>query len=163
MRERFRSSKNEKTPWDWWFTLLTWETFPSNDKQAQAHWQALLFKVLIISPYCKKDGSSIEQTEFTSTKDALCQVWFKVAQWFWRRFLKVVNAFLQHHYYLPLENDAVLYLNVNSLHPRMLCAKFGWLALQWYWRRFSKIVNTFIKCHNYIPLEMRAVLNLNKL
>ena len=56
----------------------------------------------------------------------------------------------------------VLYLNVNSLHPMMLCAKFGRLA-QLFVEDFLKVVNTFIKCHNYIPLEMCAALNLNKL
>ena len=29
-----------------------------------------------------------EHLEFTSPKDALCQVWLKLAQWFWRRSFK---------------------------------------------------------------------------
>ena len=40
-------------------------------------------------------GSSFEQTWIPFTEaDALCLVWLKLAQWFWRRsFLKVVNLF----------------------------------------------------------------------
>ena len=46
-------------------------------------------------------------------KDALSQAWFKLAQWFWRRrFLNFIAVFSL--------------LNLNSLHPKMLCAKCGW-------------------------------------
>ena len=40
----------------------------------------------------KKDGAlHLNKLEFPSPKDALCQVWLKLAQWFWRRiFLKFV-------------------------------------------------------------------------
>ena len=37
-------------------------------------------------------------------KDALCQVWMKLAQWFWRRrFLNFVNVFSLFCNYLPLK------------------------------------------------------------
>jgi hypothetical protein len=41
----------------------------------------------------------------------LCQVWLKLAQWFWRRFLKDLNPFLHFCDYLPFENDLALHLN----------------------------------------------------
>jgi hypothetical protein len=37
-------------------------------------------------------------------KDDLCQIWLKLAKWFWRRrFIKIVIVFLLFCYYLPLE------------------------------------------------------------
>ena len=47
-----------------------------------------------------------------SSKDALCHVWLKLAQWFWtRRILKVVNFFLLFPNYLPLGMGMALHLN----------------------------------------------------
>ena len=44
--------------------------------------------------------------------DALCQVWLKLAQWFWRRrFLNIVNEFSLFRNYLPLEKGMALHLN----------------------------------------------------
>ena len=50
------------------------------------------------------------------------------AKWFLGRFLNFVNVFLQFHNWSSLEKGVVLHLNKleNSLHPGMLCAKFGW-------------------------------------
>jgi hypothetical protein len=45
-------------------------------------------------------------------KDDLCQVWSKLAHWFWRRrFLNDPTQFLHLCDYLPFEEDLVLYLN----------------------------------------------------
>jgi hypothetical protein len=42
----------------------------------------------------------------------LCQVWLKLAQWFWRReFLNDPPHFCD---YLPFEEDLALYLNKNE-------------------------------------------------
>ena len=57
-----------------------------------------------------------------------------------------------------------IWTNINSLYPRLLCAKFGWnwpsgsgggdfLILSLYFSPF----------HNYLPLEKNAALHLNKL
>ena len=63
-----------------------------------------------------------------SPKDALCQDWLKLAQWFlWRRFFNFVNVFSLFRNYLPLEKSgAFIWTNLNPLHPRMLWPKFGW-------------------------------------
>ena len=50
--------------------------------------------------------------ESPSPKDALSQIWLKLAQRFWRwRFLNFVNVFSLFHNYHPLEKDWALHLN----------------------------------------------------
>ena len=45
----------------------------------------------------------LNQIESPLPKDALCQVWSKLAQCFWRRrFFNFVNVFLLFRYYLPI-------------------------------------------------------------
>ena len=54
----------------------------------------------------------LNKFESSSPKDALCQVWLKLAQLFWRRrFLIFVNVFLLFCNYIPLKKDVVLHLN----------------------------------------------------
>ena len=64
-----------------------------------------------------------------SPKETLCQVWLKLSYWFWRkRFLKFVNVFLLCHKYSPLgKGGPFICSKLNLLHPRMFCAKFGWI------------------------------------
>ena len=79
----------------------------------------------------------LKKHESPSPKDALCQVWLKLAQWFWRRgLLNVVNVFSLFRYYLPLEKGKALYLNkLESRLPKDALCKV-WLKLaQWFWRR----------------------------
>jgi hypothetical protein len=45
-------------------------------------------------------------------KDDLCQVYLKLAQWFWRRkFTNDPTSFLHFSDYLPFEENLTLYLN----------------------------------------------------
>ena len=65
----------------------------------------------------------------------LCQVWLKLAQWFWkRRFLKVVNLFFPN--YLPFGNGVVLYLSkLKCPSPKDILCQV-WLKLaQWFLRK----------------------------
>ena len=57
---------------------------------------------------------------FPSPKNALCQIWLKLGQWFWRRrFLNFVNIFSLFRYYLPLENNVALHLiKLDSPSPK---------------------------------------------
>jgi hypothetical protein len=49
---------------------------------------------------------SFEQTQIPFSKDDLCKVWLKLAQWFWRRkFLNDHTPFLHFCDYLPFEED----------------------------------------------------------
>ena len=53
-----------------------------------------------------------KNNEYASIKDVLCQVWLKLAHWFWRRsFYNFVNVFPLFLYYLPNENGEGLHLN----------------------------------------------------
>ena len=88
----------------------------------------------------------LNKLEFPSPKDALCQIWLKLAQWFWRRrFLNFVNIFSLFHYYLLLEKVGALHLNkLKSPSPNdALCQVWVKLA-QWFWeRRFFRYFNYF--------------------
>ena len=85
---------------------------------------------------------------------------------FWRRgFFNFVDVFSLFRNYLPLEKRGTLHLNkLESLHPRMLFAKFGWN-----WpsgsgdKRFLNFVDVFSLFRNYLPLEKGGALHLNKL
>ena len=108
----------------------------------------------------------LNKLESPSPKDALCQVWLKMALWFWRRrLLNFVNVFSLFHNYLPLEYGGVLHLNkLESPSPKDdLCQ--AWLKLaQWFWRRrFLNFVNVFSLFRNCLPLEKGGALHLNKL
>ena len=82
----------------------------------------------------------LNNVELSSPKDALCKVWSKLAQWFWRRrFLNFVNVFSLFRNYLPLEKGGALHLNkLESPSPTdALCQV--WLKLaQWFLRRSRK-------------------------
>ena len=66
----------------------------------------------------------------------------KLVQWFCRRrrFFKFSQCISQFHNYLPFPWKMVgpfIWTNLNPLHPRMLCAKFGWnLPSRWKCEKF---------------------------
>ena len=64
-------------------------------------------------------------------KDALYQVWLKMTQWFLKRgFLNFVNVFRK----CPWKTAwPFIWTKLNSLYPRMFCAKFGWNWLSSSW------------------------------
>ena len=94
----------------------------------------------------------LKKFESPLNNDALCQVWLRLAQWFWRRrFLNFVNIFLFFRNYIPLEKGGVLHLkkvespsskdvlcHLNKLEfpsPKYALCQV-WLRLaQWFWRR----------------------------
>ena len=111
---------------------------------------------VIISPWEKGGALHLNKLESPSPKDALCQVWLKLAQLFWRRrFFKFVKVFSQFRNYLPLEKDGALHLSkLESPSPNNALYQ-DWLKLaQWFWRReFFNFVNVFSLFRNYRPLE----------
>ena len=65
-------------------------------------WKTIIFKFLQLN------GPFLQNLESLSPKNALCQVWLKLTQWFCRRrFLYFVNVFSIFRYYLPLEKGHV--------------------------------------------------------
>ena len=86
-----------------------------------------IFAISLSSPLEKGWGHSLNKLDFSSPKNALCQVWLKLALWFLRRrFLKFVNVFWLFWYYLPLEKGLALPLNKLEFPPPMDAAKFAW-------------------------------------
>ena len=78
----------------------------------------------------------LDKLESPLPKDALCQVWLKLAQWFWRRFFNIFNIILLFHYYLPLEKGVALYLNkLESPPPKDALCQIRLKLAQWLWRR----------------------------
>ena len=77
-----------------------------------------LYFVNVFSVFCNylplEKGRILHLNKLESPlpRDALCQVWLKLAQWFWRkRFLNFVNVFSLFRNYLPFEMDRALHLN----------------------------------------------------
>ena len=99
----------------------------------------------------------LNKIESPSPKDALCQVWLKLAQWFWRRrFLNFVNVFSLIRNYLPLEKDGALYLNkLETPSPKDALCQVWLKYAQWFWRR---IFNVFLPFGNYLPFERGGAL-----
>ena len=57
-----------------------------------------------------------------------------------------------------------IWTKLNPLHPKLLCAKFGWNMGEWFWRRrFLNFVNVFSLFRNYLPSEKGGALHLKKL
>ena len=87
----------------------------------------LLFRNYL--PLEKGRALHLNKAESPSPKDALCQVWLKLAQWFWRRrFFFILSMFF--HYFVIISPwkraGPFIWTNLNLLHQRVLCAKFGW-------------------------------------
>ena len=138
-----------------------------------AHWywrERFLNFVNVISrfrnylPFEKDMALHFNKLISPSHKDALCQVWLKLAQWFWRRrFLNFVNVFSLFRNYLPLKKGGALHLNkLESPSPKDASSQV-WLKLaQWFWRRrFFNFINVFSLFHNYLPLKKGGALLLN--
>jgi hypothetical protein len=103
--------------------------------------------------------------ESPSSKDNLCHVWLKLAQWFWRRFLNDPTPFLHFFDYLPFEEDLTLYLNKLEYplpKDNFYQVWFNLACLFWR-RRFFKIFSVFLLFRYYLPLERGYPLPLNKL
>ena len=74
----------------------------------------------------------LQKFESPSPKDALCQVWLKLAQWFWLRgVFNFINVFWLFQNYLPLEKGRALHLNkLKSPSPKDALCQVGrnWIS-----------------------------------
>ena len=80
-------------------------------------------------PLEKGAALHLKKLESHSPKDTLCQVWLNLAQWFLRRKCFLISSMYFHYFVIisPLKMAApFIWTNLNLLHQRMLCAKFGW-------------------------------------
>ena len=91
------------------------------------------FQYFVIISLQKRQGHSFEQARIPFIRGCSVQNLFEIGpvQFWRRRFLNFVNAFLLFCYYLPLEGArSFIWTNLNPLHPKILCAKLA----QWFWR-----------------------------
>ena len=101
----------------------------------------------------------MKKFESPSPKDASCQFWLKLAQWFWRRrFFNFANVFSLFRNYLPLEKDQTW----NPTPKYALCKI--WLKLaQPFWRR--RFFNLSMNLHYFVfisPRKKGGALHLKK-
>ena len=83
----------------------------------------------------------LNKLESPSPENALCYVWLKLAQYFWR-FFSVF--FLLFRIYLLLEKGVVLHFNkLESLSSKNALCQVKLKLAQWFWRRFLNFVNGF--------------------
>ena len=75
------------------------------------------------SPVCQQ--KYFRRATVLQLKDALCQVWLKLTQWLWRRYLFIFCKCLFCYYLSP--------------HRRSLCTNFGW-----YWTSGSEVNFSFV-------------------
>ena len=75
---------------------------------------------LNLLPFGEGGALHLNKLEPPSPKDALCQVWLKLALWFWRkRFFNFVNIFSLFRNYLDLEKGGALHLKkLESPSPK---------------------------------------------
>jgi hypothetical protein len=102
-------------------------------------WAHPIFEFFDFLPFEEDPDLYLNNLEFPLPKDDLCQVWLKLASWFWRRFLKMFSVFLLFCDYPPLEKGNPLHFN-HLESPSLkddLCQV--WLKLaQWFWRKSRK-------------------------
>ena len=82
----------------------------------------------IFSPW-KSKWPFIWTNDSPSPNHALCQVWLILAQGFWRIFFLILSTKFCDLLLSPLEKEfkwPFILRKLNLIHPRMLCAKFGW-------------------------------------
>ena len=104
----------------------------------------------------------LKKLESPSSKNALCQVWLTMAQWFWRRNVNFVNVFSLFRYYLSLEKGGALHLDKFEFPSSKDALCQVWL--KWFSRRrFLNVVNIFSQFSYYLSFEKGMALHLNKL
>ena len=88
---------------------------------------------VIISPWKRAGPTYLNKLESPSHLDALCQVWWKLGEWFWTRSFFLYRKFFFFFFFLLFRNylslikgGALIWTKLNPLHSRMLCARLGW-------------------------------------
>ena len=82
----------------------------------------MYFHYFVIISHWKGEDLHLYGLESPSPKNALCKVWLKLTQWFWRRrfFFYFVNVFSLFRNYLPLEKGgSFIWTNLNGFPSPM--------------------------------------------
>ena len=119
------------------------------------------------SPFWSVNGPYLLNLETPSPKDDLCQVWLKLAQWFWRiRFLNTSMYFRYCVMTSPWKRVwPFIWINLMLIfQPKRICAKFGWNWPSGTWGKdFFIFVIVFSILCNYLPFKKGVAPHLNKL
>ena len=115
----------------------------------------------------RKTFKSINANDYIKTLiriSVLCQIWLKLVQWFWKRFLNFVNVFSLLRYHLHLEKGMALHLNkLESPLPKGAyvpsLVEVG--PIRFWRRRFLNSFNVFSLFRSYLLLEKGVVFHLN--
>ena len=71
-----------------------------------------------------------------------------------------ISSMYFHHFVIisPWKRTGpLIWINLNSRHPKMICGKFGWTLTLWFWRRrFLNLVNVFFCYFGNITPRKRA-------
>ena len=126
-------------------------------------WRSLIFLFCYYPPL--EEDVTLQFTIFEPpfSKDALCQVWLKLAKWFMSRsFLKVLNVFSLCGYYLPFEKCMAFKLNkFESPLPKNASVMFGWNWLSGSWEDLKNCQYIF-SLLLLSPLRKRAISFISK-
>ena len=143
--------------------MFCWNCLSGSREKVFFKLHKCILAILKSSPLGKKRGPSFKQTWIHSPKDAFYQVWLKLIQWFWRR--RFLQCFFLHFFVIISPWKRVgpfIWTNVNPLHPRVLCVKFGWNWPIGSGEDFFYFANVVSLFRNYLPLEKGGNHHLNK-
>ena len=93
----------------------------------------------------------LNKIEYPLSKNALCKVWLKLAQWFLgRNFFLILTMYFRYFEIIsPLKRAGpFIWINLNPLYPRMLCAKF--------WRRRWKCEKFNLRQRRHVQRQRRT-------
>ena len=119
-------------------------------------------------PFEKGWALHLNKLESPLHKEALCQVWLKLVQWFLRIFLNFVDVFSLFVIISPWKRAGpFICIKLTHLHPKMHCAKFGWHWFSGSWGENFKISPMYFRYFVNISLWKRMgpviLINLNSL
>ena len=91
--------------------------------------QCIFFNIILLFRYY------LFKLESLSPNDALCQVWLKLTQWFWKKKEILISMYFRYIISISPWKRGAFHLNKFESSPKDTLCQF-WLKLaQWFWRR----------------------------
>ena len=82
--------------------------------------------ITVLSPLGKDGALHLNWHDLQPHKVSLCQIWLKMIHMLWKsKTFKCCNVLLST---LGNRAGSFIWTNINTRHPRMLCAKFGYIG-----------------------------------